>query len=84
MNTLKQQLELHLKIAKIHIERIDFALAKIKDLRPFCETSIINLSGEEVSLVELATSRFGKLQDLIGAKIFPLLLKIVREDTFQR
>lgn len=80
MITMNQQLEIYLKIAQIHIERIRFALNKIAHLRPFIDISIATLSGEEVSFVELATSRFGKLQDLIGAKIFPLLLKIVRED----
>lgn len=39
------------------------------------------LSLEQVAFLDMMTMRFGKLQDVIGAKIFALILDILGEDT---
>jgi hypothetical protein len=58
-----------LKIADIHCERIKTALYDLRDLFPLNAFKIENLQKEDLLLLELLTSRFAKLQDLMGSKI---------------
>ena len=57
------------KIADIHAERIQTALSDLKDLFPLNSDKVENLDKENLLLLELLTSRFAKLQDLLGSKI---------------
>lgn len=38
-----------------------------------------HLTNEQIGFMELLISRFGKLQDTIGAKLFPLLLQFLQQ-----
>ena len=58
-----------IKIADIHVNRIKMAVDNLKDIFPLDEDKVENLSTEELLFLELLTSRFAKLQDLIGQKI---------------
>jgi hypothetical protein len=60
----------------IHTLRLQTSLEDVKHLIPFTEASIKNLSKEDSAYVEVIYSRFGKLQDTIGNKIFPAILTI--------
>ena len=73
---LKSQID----ICNIHTSRIEKALHHINHLLPFDPNKISKLSDEELSFLELLTSRFAKLQDNIGQKIFPLMLLSMQED----
>jgi uncharacterized protein with HEPN domain len=68
------------KIADIHASRMQAAVQKTQNLFPFTPTSMSVLKDEEVALLDMMTTRFSKLQDLIGAKIFPLILDILGEN----
>jgi hypothetical protein len=68
-----------INICDIHKERIASVLQRVKPLFPLTPSKIRALSLEELGLLELMTNRFAKLQDAIGGKIFPLLLKILQE-----
>jgi hypothetical protein len=65
MNTLKEKI----KLADIHATRMTMAMDELKPIFPLCETKIANLNKQQFLLLELLTSRFTKLQDLIGRKI---------------
>lgn len=78
MNDL-EKLKSELAICDIHQARIKIALNQLADLLPLSANSIANLSDEELGFLELLSSRFAKLHDTIGNKIFPLLLKLLRE-----
>lgn len=69
----------HIICNDIHALRLQNALEDLKHLIPFTEDSIKNLSKEESAYVEVIYSRFGKLQDTIGNKIFPAILAITGE-----
>ncbi len=62
------------KIAEIHVSRIEMARSDLQDIFPLDEKQINNLSKEQFLLLELLTSRFAKLQDLIGRKIIDAFL----------
>ena len=49
-------------------------------LTPLSASSLANSAIEDVAFLDLLTTRFGKLQDVIGAKIFPFILDILGED----
>jgi uncharacterized protein with HEPN domain len=69
----------HIICNDIHTFRLQTSLEEIKHLIPFTEASIKNLSKEESAYVEVIYSRFGKLQDTIGNKIFSAILTITGE-----
>ncbi len=69
-----------IKICDIHAFRLERALINIKPLIPIQAEKIMHFSDQEFSFLELLTSRFSKLQDIIGSKVFPLILRILEED----
>lgn len=67
-------------ICDVHVNRLEMALRRTSHLFPLHEQRYNTLSEEEIGFLELLTSRFAKLQDVIGQKIFPLTLKLLQED----
>lgn len=79
-NKLKQQLE----ICHIHADRISIALKHIEPLLPLSAEKTKNFSEEQLGFLELLTSRIGKLQDTMGAHIFPITLELLGEKNEQQ
>ena len=75
MNKLKEIL----KIADIHVKRIEMAIDDLQDIIPLDENKIVSFSKQELLVIELLTSRFAKLQDLIGKKIIDEFLLSIGE-----
>lgn len=71
----------YIKIADIHARRISMSLKHFANILPFDENKINNLSDDDLGYLELLVNRFAKLQDLLGSKIFPLLLQKLQEDS---
>lgn len=78
MRTL-ELLEAQQKICAIHAQRLQMALDRLKPFLPFDIHHLNNLDPEHLGYLELLTNRFAKLQDTIGAKIFPLILEALEE-----
>jgi hypothetical protein len=70
-----------LNVANTHAQRLTMAMGHIQDILPLTTEKLENLSVAEVSFLDVITGRFAKLQDLINAKLFPLLLEALQEDT---
>jgi len=70
-----------IEICDIHAERLKKAREHLKPILPFKPEQISHFSDEQLGFLELLTSRFTKLQDIIGAKIFPLALDLLQENT---
>jgi len=62
------------KIADIHADRIKMALIKLNKFLPLNKEKIIAISEEMLLLTDFLVHRFGKLQDLLGAKIIDQFL----------
>ena len=75
-----ETLESLIMVADIHAERIRMAFRRLDAFLPLTEEMLNNLSEENLGFLEILTSRFGKLQDLIGAAIFPMILKKLEVD----
>ena len=69
-----KELKEMLKTADIHADRINMALAKLNKMLPFTKEKIIAINEEELLLTDFLVHRFGKLQDLLGAKIIDQFL----------
>src|SRR3990167_10517994 len=70
----------YLKIADIHAIRLHGALIQTTQWLPLTVDRLSNLPLDQIAFLDMLTMRFGKLQDIIGAKIFGLLLDILGED----
>ena len=77
MNMLSEML----KIAEIHEQRLCYAREDLSKFFPITKEKVTQLSREELYLIEFYTSRFSKLQDLMGQKIFTQFLKDLEEPT---
>lgn len=69
-----------LTMADIHVERIQHSRSRLKVLFPFTALSVSNLCETDLLNIEMLSSRFAKLQDLIGAKIIDFYLNAIDEN----
>jgi hypothetical protein len=67
------------KIAKVHEERLRDALTRLKSILPIDETKLAQLNNDDYAYLDVMAVRYAKLQDIIGAKIFYLLLESMAE-----
>jgi hypothetical protein len=67
-----------LKIAEIHEIRLREALDCLQKVLPINEQKLESLTKEENAFFVISV-RYAKLQDLIGSKIFTLLLEVMAE-----
>lgn len=67
-------------IANRHASRLEDALNKTSAWFPLTEVALSTMPSEEIALLDMLSSRFARLQDLIGAKIFSLVLSLLGED----
>lgn len=70
----------YLKIATLHAERLSAALSETERLLPFSAKTFETLSNQDIAFLDMLTTRFSKLQDVIGTQIFPLILECLAED----
>lgn len=64
-----------------HIERIEFAKSKMKELLPLTVSKYENLENEQIVYIDQYLFRFAKLQDTIGKKLIPALFELLGEST---
>lgn len=70
----------YLKVADIHAARLKGALVQCAHFIPLSAEGLAKLPLEQVAFLDMMTMRFGKLQDIIGVKIFSLMLELLGED----
>ena len=68
-----------MQICGIHADRLSTAVSNLEKITPFTTDKFTELTFHELAVLEMLTGRFAKLQDLIGDKIFKLLLIIMGE-----
>ena len=67
-------------IPDIQSTRLKEALTQINKLIPLSAAVLANLPADKSAFLDMLTTRFGKLQDIIGSKIFPIILNLLEED----
>jgi len=61
----------------IHFSRVDAILPELKGYLPFCEDDFSDI--EKIKTVDAFIYRFTKIQDKMGEKLFPAVLKELYE-----
>ncbi len=69
------------QICRLHQARMNHALDFLHDLFPLNEESYRILSEEEISHTDQLIYRFSQLQDTLGEKVFPLIIKGLWENS---
>lgn len=78
--TSVQQIYLNrLEVCTLHAERLRWAMGKLSPLLPFTEDKIQQLTDEDLAVLDQFIVRFSKLQDAMGAKLFPTVLELTYE-----
>ena len=68
-----------LKICDRHADRLNWAMTQLQNHMPFTGHALNHLNDVELAILDQFSTRFGKLQDLMGAKLFPAVLEITKE-----
>jgi hypothetical protein len=68
-----------LKVCHRHADRLLWALSELERHLPFTGSKLTQLSNVDLAILDQFTTRFGKLQDLMGAKLFPAVLELTKE-----
>jgi hypothetical protein len=68
-----------LKTCDRHADRLNWSMTQLQNRMPFTEYTLKHLNDFELALLDQFSTRFGKLQDLMGAKLFPTVLEITKE-----
>jgi len=66
--------------AEVHTKRLTIAVKHLSKVAPFTVKSLETISDENLAYLDLLATRFSKLQDVIGAKMFPSLIIILKEE----
>ena len=62
-----------------HALRLEWVMGEVKSLLPLSAKVFENLAPAEVAYMDQFATRFSKLQDAMGAKLFPQVLDLVGE-----
>lgn len=73
------QLDSLVQSCEIHVQRLNAARKALEPTLPLKGVSIPQLKNEELGYMELLMSRFSKLQDTLGTKLFPLTLDLMQQ-----
>lgn len=68
-----------LKICDRHADRLRWAVSQLQSHFPFDEHTLSRLTDTEIAVLDQFSVRFGKLQDAMGAKLFPAVLELTKE-----
>lgn len=78
--TKKSRLLSVINTLQIHAKRLEENLAEVLKFTPINADELYGLKMPESSYLEVVNSRFCKMQDDLGAKIFPMILEIKGKD----
>jgi hypothetical protein len=70
-----------IEIAQTHASRLTYAIKKLAHHFPLSAKTVLAIPDDELPMFEFYTSRFSKLQDLMGNALFPKLLAAVGDLT---
>ncbi len=68
-----------LNVCKRHADRLTWAMSEFSGKFPLSAGVITSLSNTELAVLDLFSTRFARLQDAMGAKLFPAVLELTKE-----
>lgn len=76
---MNNNIKYYLDTAERHNHRLAWAMSQMQRWMPLTAERFEKLTNEELAALEMFASRFGKLQNILGVKILPLILEITQE-----
>ena len=70
-----------LNMLETNFERLDYAYSRSQYLLPFNIPIIKKLEAEQISFIDQYIFRYSKIQDIMGEKLFRMILEAVEENT---
>ena len=67
-------------ICLTHAERLRWAMQHLADKQPYTAASLSELTEIELAVFDQFIVRFSKLQDVMGAKLFPAVIELTHEE----
>ena len=77
---IEEILGCNIKIANTHSQRLRAGLSKIQIYLPLTGDFVRLMNDDQVAILDMISTRFARLQDLIGSKIFSSILLILGEE----
>ncbi len=68
-----------LDVCKRHADRLAWAMSQFSGKFPLSSDAITGLNDTELAVLDQFSTRFAKLQDAMGAKLFPAVLELTKE-----
>ena len=68
-----------LSLLDTNFQRLNYAYSRIEPLLPFNISKVENLKPEQISFIDQYIYRFAKIQDIMGEKLFRMILEILEE-----
>jgi len=76
MNAVIQEI---IMICDRHADRLNWAMQQLQSHVPLNAERLKQLNDTEIAVLDQFSTRFGKLQDVMGAKLFPAILELTKE-----
>lgn len=70
-------LKKNIEVCDLHLNRLNIAYEKIKKYYPFKEEYFPLKNTDDLAYLDMFTTRFSKLQDYMGEKLFPAVVNIL-------
>jgi hypothetical protein len=77
----REKLKDILNILETNFQRLNFAFSRTEKLMPFSKSILQNLEPEQISFIDQYIFRFAKIQDMMGERLFRMILEAVEEET---
>jgi hypothetical protein len=71
--------QIALDICKRHADRLTWAVTRLETKFPFSPDTLKTIDDVELAILDQFLTRFAKLQDAMGAKLFPAILELTKE-----
>jgi len=68
-----------LKICQRHADRLQWSMKEMNGHLPFTAESLDRLTDMEIAILDQFSTRFAKLQDVMGMKLFSAILELTKE-----
>ncbi len=71
--------EAALDMCKRHADRLSWAMGSLRSKFPLTAAGMRELDNTELAILDQFSTRFAKLQDAMGANLFPAVLELTKE-----
>ncbi len=68
-----------LEVCKRHANRLSWAMIRLQAKFPLTASAMQGLDDTDLAVLDQFSTRFSKLQDAMGAKLFPAVLELTKE-----